>query len=1264
MSFIEIEAEDIQSVINSVKIIEDRFSENAEIRLNNDQILVELTNLFYKEDSKNVKELGKKTQRFLDMLLGTKETSRPPLVPIINAIKVLMLADDDEEIDVEYERDNDVSMIRQEDYMKRFVSLKDSKNMTLDTVTPQLYLWTRQWKEPTVQKGVQMTFTTPVDAVTMKNERIRLAGESQYFSGDRCDVVGVIVESPTSKKSSVHTFSIPEYFQTLKSFQKDDTITMCVNDFFEELGGFGDRCNHRAVITEVSTHGVVVNNVINVPYDQYCPIMLFKENDKNYFSKRDFYLHDTIEILFDNQKSFEANAKFAYPVCASEALFMNFDKVKTSSNLYEIEKYCLRPWGYTLDDLDYVSLSKIKQALRHIQPNTKPQHHVSRQNKKYVSLPNILDVVQNWKEFCKAKRSKLQKLVNKIDKYESELKVKIRELESQQSKDNCENSSLGRVAKRVKRYQDLSTSDLVFDVDQDFTKYNLKKLIVKETPNIEEGTLKQRVRDEVIKLKLDDVDFEVESIMNGYRKIRPGDLAVLSVNNVDLVFKLSMIQNKPMWVRVFKAPYKSCDDAIVRRSNSNSKASKATCLYDSYDKMCKSIDNARINHRLHTLRHQQEQLSNIKTFLESEDISESIISFFQSLSEVERPKPILGSFEVPDSVDKYFGDEYYIDDIAEFTDEHAILFQDTQTKHEHINSKIENVYDGLCEILGVDLGNSMRENIITSVIVDNPDVPIDKDTFFASKFRSVKAELYKTNMAYKKSVDDMIAKKYKDEASKASTTYFMNVYIHVASMICLFVMTKYPSVTFNSVISSCISELSYSQSIYGYVACVLKSISSPDDERLSKIHGTSVEVLKKAMEDKAQAILEVRKDIAEALESNKDNLSLTLNKLVVRKSEHEEVFHGFKPTKDWVVQGDKLKLSDNINFKAAYKGRASVTDVVLPIANTVYVAKSTHVTSSLDYFKPITHDQISVIQHDNVHTRTKPKDKMNILGIDTTEFDNDKWWDTVLFVGLDSDFDAIAEFVSKNVTNVGSTFIELKSRLIALDDDTDSITQILHSFMRNTFPLLLAKLVNIRYLEADGDNFKRIVLNMTNAMACRANLTKCIDLLKSMRDSMWVFEPLTKQEERIKNKMVLIRILLTMLKHISCIDKASSEMFQSGEVQLGCDIVHMVCDRLNGYLEKNTSKQEEVKKRMEELREKRKMELMGAYKANDEDRQLQMTLKDMGLSTWFEVGETEEKREIHYPTDEENNRRMDDYVGLNDDGDGDEDLYAQIRIDD
>jgi hypothetical protein len=1373
--YLELEESDVQSIINSVKIIEERFNENAEIRLNEDQLLIELTNLFYtdiadldKDKNRGADALMKKTNRFMSLIAEIGDASIGPkshrdvkrvIMPIINAVKVLMLTDSDEDVDEAFEEDNQVSMIDQTQYLKRFTNLTGNKTQSVQSIVPQLYLWTRGWKDPQTTKGLRIKFSDAVDALMMfgaDQERIRLAG-----ADDDCDVIGVVIETPKAAKTLHerslvrYRLSITEYFAALESFAPGDQVSVCLNDFFEDIGGLGDRCTHQArVVRSVPGHGLFIDvhrvTEVFVPFRKYSPIMVFKDN-KNHFNKRDFYLHDAIEVIFDPTLSFEQNVAFARPISASEALFMNFDRARSCYNFHQVEKVCLRPFGYTLRDIDYVSLAKLKQVL-HLKPNVPEPPARAAQQGRPVKLPAILETIKNWKTYCEHKRERLETFVKRIERHESSIQEEIHQIQralvSLHGKNTCDNNTqLGRVAMRVGHISELSDepADLYFSPSHDPTDYKIKENIQRDNPRIDELELTSRIRAEVSKnnpkLLKSEVEFEVKSIIKGRRKIRMGDYAALSGpgGESDIVYKLTMIESRPMWIKVFKVPYKSCDASILERARQDLDTvdPQQTCVFDTYDKICKSIEEAKLNHRLAVLSAQQEILKDVQAFIDSEDIQPHIVAYFEDLQKAGESGrrraeiAIIEGISIEDDLDRYFGDAEYIDADAmyanpdAFGDAFAPLLPRDMAEEGYIrrtagddaaaagvSTKVLAVLENLCDVLGLSqtsIGEAALDNIVTSVVIDNPDIPVDKDLFYKSKFKSVNQELYKTKPSYRKTVDEMIAKKYKEEVAKVSGDYYYRVHVHLCALLCLFIMAKYPAVTFNTVLSSCAASLAYSgypikergdaRSIYAYIACVLKAMSTPDDERLANIYKASADALRDAIEERAVGVLEVRQDIAAAIEGNRVNLASTLKKLAQGASEHEHLFHGFKPeARAYKLSNPgKVELKPDIRFDvehgSAHKqhrpSKAAKQSGVADAITNIYIPPSKPDIRAGEqslYFEKVKLDhEVDMTESikwtgDAAEETETVRERIDALelSVDNINLDDNDWWDSVMYNGLDSRYDEIMQFLG------WSGAATLKSYLITLDDSTDSINTVLHTFIGARLPMLLSRLLNSKVdTSVDSEQVKMIAINMANGNATEvgAVMKECIDYIGNIRDRMWIYHPVKTPTEAIKNKMVLVCILLDILRLISMIDKTQYEMFQQGEVQLGGDVAMVVCGKLLSYLDNSLKKQEDIKKRIEELREKRKTELMGAYKANDEDRQLQMTLKSMGLKTWFDVGEGEDGEEpaggaaaaadlvapaptnVIMTAEEAENYRMGDYGGMNDDGDDDEDLYYQIRAD-
>jgi len=151
---------------------------------------------------------------------------------------------------------------------------------------------------------------------------------------------------------------------------------------------------------------------------------------------------------------------------------------------------------------------------------------------------------------------------------------------------------------------------------------------------------------------------------------------------------------------------------------------------------------------------QQQIVQNVKKFITSEDIPKEVESYFEYLErspDVPRSMPILGTMKVDDDLNKYFGDIEYVDEDAmfgnadNFDGEFAVLMQERQKEKRKIDehvSKTTMIVDGLCEVLGIELQQDIKDNILTCVVIDNPDVSVDKDAFYALKFKSIKPDLY------------------------------------------------------------------------------------------------------------------------------------------------------------------------------------------------------------------------------------------------------------------------------------------------------------------------------------------------------------------------------------------------------------------------------------------------------------------------------------------------------------------------------------------
>lgn len=80
-------------------------------------------------------------------------------------------------------------------------------------------------------------------------------------------------------------------------------------------------------------------------------------------------------------------------------------------------------------------------------------------------------------------------------------------------------------------------------------------------------------------------------------------------------------------------------------------------------------------------------------------------------------------------------------------------------------------------------------------------------------------------------------------------------------------------------------------------------------------------------------------------------------------------------------------------------------------------------------------------------------------------------------------------------------------------------------------------------------------------------------------------------------------------------------------ISLACRLASYTIGAALSAISNNDVNVTDVRGRVEELREQKKQEIMALYRVDDEERQLQMALKKMGMKGWYDVGEMEQEAE-------------------------------------
>jgi hypothetical protein len=101
--------------------------------------------------------------------------------------------------------------------------------------------------------------------------------------------------------------------------------------------------------------------------------------------------------------------------------------------------------------------------------------------------------------------------------------------------------------------------------------------------------------------------------------------------------------------------------------------------------------------------------------------------------------------------------------------------------------------------------------------------------------------------------------------------------------------------------------------------------------------------------------------------------------------------------------------------------------------------------------------------------------------------------------------------------------------------------------------------------------------------------------------------------------------------------------------------------KMHEYYQNNIFDNQDVLKNIEELRELKKQSMMNAYAVDDEERTIQIQLRNIGVANWqgiFDRIKNVDLTAINAQREEDENYRMGDYAGENAEADEiNEDVY-------
>lgn len=319
--------------------------------------------------------------------------------------------------------------------------------------------------------------------------------------------------------------------------------------------------------------------------------------------------------------------------------------------------------------------------------------------------------------------------------------------------------------------------------------------------------------------------------------------------------------------------------------------------------------------------------------------------------------------------------------------------------------------------------------------------------------------------------------------------------------------------------------------------------------------------------------------------------------------------------------------------------------------------------------------------------------KLNILSsIEDSFFEsfknNDIWWNETFYPELFKLFRILKEALEKYSDNVPIDkldILEKKCILVStVYNKVDTKNTLIKYITRDIKKTLLQFINKYKPIsEIDPDNKFHLLLESTSKNSQFSEYsTKFITLINKYITTIEKLDinDNTDSEVHIKNISILTFILIEIIIkiiHIPFIDNIENHIDSSlynkvvvtdnnnQLLRLLSSISIYLIENLVQKLEYNDTSMDLLKSSIEQLREKRKEELMNSYSVDDEERELQMQLKKIGIKDWKDLAElktdaeeptiTSTQQETNIVNEEDANYNLTVVTGENDDIDDEND---------
>lgn len=1323
---IEILESNVNDIVN-VTILEERIKDGSEVFFNDQQIKSYLTTLLYEDQGKN-DTLSKKVEDYFSLFEKrvSKTSSKTNITkyvlhPIVSASQNIYNVNDDEyEVDKETEKTMMVDSMHFDAYLAKFTLMMKDKENPYNVVSKKLWQLTKPFASiPTISTKTQY-IDENIDIIDSKKRAYRAITRIQEYEGDDLEIIGFYnkginrVVGTTEKPILIQW---DDYMAEKSSLKDGDKVTVYFNDFI-----FLDDVPINFLDGKVNGENILFTQKIRYK-NTLATFLSFKNDDTPFYVfKKDTKLsHFSKRIIFTKRckiisKQLDGLGLYAHlhPTNITQALFILYENCKDAS--FEDIEDALKHFGYSFDDLEENSRSvldfvisektnsiiknaiRVPQNTRRIPPPPKSKAKLLHDFKYDYNLANL----RRDKGLYTILDSYVFTIKDRIESMQSmALRDKIKLLKAIVEKHKAKSSKLKDtsgctkrnivIAKEYHTLKDVTrdnSQDCYWDTEIDETLYTLKKDDIK---NVNEMKALLLTKPKIKSLPDSEIEFEAKSILIGKRLVRDGEHAILThvTSSEPILFERRHVEGKPMWIKISK--YEMCKpkDGLDSQTSSN------VCIYDTYENVCKEIENftlskaiTRLNTYIQTLT-QTMELVNTGGINLMDQLQTTIVYDFYHVSKCDGYESILRNIPLYNyghsqdfralNVDLMEGNEVEMtfEDLsnnleAQDFDYAPLALPKEKKKKPHVNMQTITIIDILKDQLEITFKDehmifmtdklSKRENVAEY----HHKLLLDEKAKLMSK---VKMDLYYSVPKYRDGVDAKINEKLAGLMKEVSSHYYVEL-IYAIGLITCVIHALYPNIDIQKMVPNSItyfSPIGYpltdstTKALDIYIISAIKQSAIQGDVRYMSFLQNSLQNIITEVRKNIDMILKDDYVLAQSVDMKKsifETMTTMRSKFMMTPLRPT-----YKPCFEFVSQSKKKE----IQFVKSLHQKVMGNDFTkVSISNRAFISNSCcpqHLREDIDYYKEFTSDagirsilgELKMVENEVKHEAFIPyelfeqpkKDEqkpsislkrilhanvMNIDDISSKENKNDD--DTVLgddvfendiLPNLSKTFFKMREIIYRYIDSSDSEMYNTLEKIFIRGENTSipETRNMLYSFIRSKLPLLLGRIKHkyqkkTKISKSDTttlpiDEYTLLIKNILNNSEFEPVLHSIE--IQNIHDIRY-YENKDSQDViiAVKNIALMMKHMLEVVMNI--IQYPIDKKLSLANVQLSCTIVDYILKQLYIYYQNNVLDSKNIMKRVEELREEKKQFGIDKFDKNDDNRAMQIAMRDLGVPGW------------------------------------------------